>query len=142
MTARPRRRAPGAIAAAALGCAGAWAGAAAPDDARQTVALTVVNRSGGAIVCQAAIAHWFTTDFGPAPAGGRMTVAFRRDRASGTLYLLSLAGEAMAVESLWCGRADRPWSTRSTLDLPRGADDTGAHRVTCTAGAEGRLACE
>ncbi|MEM8855395.1 MAG: hypothetical protein AAGD34_16945, partial [Pseudomonadota bacterium] len=40
--------------------------------------LTIVNRSGGPLECQAAIAHWFSAELGHLEDGAAITVPLER----------------------------------------------------------------
>jgi hypothetical protein len=105
------------------------------------VALDVANASAEAIGCRAAIAHWFSAEVGAAGPGGAVAATLWVDPASGTVHLINAAGDAMPVESLWCGIADATWRTRSLLPLPRDARAGDRLSLTCRDTATGSLAC-
>jgi hypothetical protein len=106
-----------------------------------SVTLDVANASAGPIDCRAAIAHWFSAEVGAAGPGGAVAATLWVDPASGTVHLINAAGDAMPVESLWCGVADATWNTRSLLPLPRDAQAGDSLSLTCRDTATGSLAC-
>jgi hypothetical protein len=136
-----------AIAAACLATA-CLAGPAAAHEATvlytgpvEALAFAAENRTDGPLACGVALAHWYSSELGQAPAGGSVEAALWVNPADGTVYLLNRGGDRMPVQTLWCGVAGRSWETRSEIPLARRADAApGAIRVVCEGGGD-RVEC-
>lgn len=107
------------------------------------VPFRALNRSAGAIECQALIAHWYSATIGRAGPGEAVAAQLWSDRKDGAVYLLNAGSERMPVQSLFCGAAGQAASTRSDIALARHAGrDEPAIDLECRAlPATGALAC-
>jgi len=97
------------------------------------VALTFQARNAGhaAMSCQAALAHWYSLDFGTAAPGESVQTTLWRDPASGETYALNAKQDRMPIQALWCGLAGRSWATRANVTLPSGADERRTIELDC-----------
>lgn len=131
-----------------LGMAVAAAAAAEHDEpiARGAAGLVVLpfaakNDSPGSIVCSAALAHWYSVEFGAAARDETVRATLWFDPRSGTTFVLNAREDRMPIQALWCGFARHAWATRAAVDLPQRAGATPAPlQLTCTPDG-GRLAC-
>ena len=106
------------------------------------VALPFRARNGGhaPMSCQAALAHWYSLDFGTAAPGESVQATLWRDPASGETYALNAKQDRMPIQALWCGVAGRSWATRASIALPSGADQRTTIQLDC-AQDDASLAC-
>ena len=108
-----------------------WAGAAQAAEAPEPVVrgsqglvaipFTAENFGSGALVCSAALAHWYSLDLGRAGPGGSVEGTLWYDRADGNLFLLNASQDRMPVQALWCGSAGQAWTTGTRVPLERRA---------------------
>ena len=105
------------------------------------VPFTAENFGSGALVCSAALAHWYSLDLGRAAPGGRIEGTLWYDRQDGNLFLLNAVQDRMPVQALWCGSAGQAWTTGASVPLERriGAVPKPIH-LACRAEAE-ELVC-
>jgi hypothetical protein len=114
--------------------------------AGQTVALAnlvpapaeIKNSGSETILCQAEIAHWFSTDLASVAPRETVSLDLRFDRSTGTWAVINAVGEALPVERVWCGVKGRTYETRSALRLDR--TQPKAIRLDCRAETSG-LVC-
>ena len=105
------------------------------------VPLRVQNGTGTVILCQAALAHWYSVDLGAVAVGGMLEVTLWHDPVTGRLNLLNVTQDRMPVEAVWCGHMPRVHDTRGRVGLPYviGTSPVALVRV-CSDGA-GRVVC-
>jgi hypothetical protein len=128
----------------------ALAAAAAADEAEPVargadglVALPFVarNNSSGRIVCSAALAHWYSIEFGSAARDETVRATLWYDPRSGATFVLNARDDRMPIQALWCGLDGHAWETRAVVALPqRAAAAPPPLRLTCTPDGGG-LAC-
>lgn len=133
-----------------LGLGMAVGGAAAAEEAepvaRGATGLAALpfaakNGSAGRIVCSAALAHWYSVEFGTAARDESVQATLWYDPRSGTTFVLSAHEDRMPIQTLWCGLAGHAWATRAAIELPQRAGTAPTPlRLTCTQ-AGGGLAC-
>jgi hypothetical protein len=107
------------------------------------VALPFVARNGapGPIVCSAALAHWYSIEFGKAASGESVQATLWYDPQSGATFVLNALEDRMPIQALWCGFAGDVWATRAVVALPqRAAAAPLPLRLTCAPDGGG-LAC-
>lgn len=106
------------------------------------VPLTLRNASGADIVCQAALAHWYSVDLGSTAAGQTLEVTLWHDPKTGRLNLLNQMQDRMPVEAIWCGHKPKVHDTRGRVALPFviGTSPAALTR-TCADGANGHVVC-
>ncbi len=85
------------------------------------VPFSAENRGKDALVCSAALAHWYSLDLGRAGPGGRIEGTLWYDGADGNLFLLNGAQDRMPIQALWCGSAGQAWTTGTRVTLERKA---------------------
>lgn len=107
------------------------------------IPFRALNRSAGAIECQALIAHWYSAEIGRAGPGETVAAQFWSDRRDGAVYLLNAGSERMPVQSLFCGVEGQAASTRSDIALARraGRDEPAIDMECRDLPASGALAC-
>jgi hypothetical protein len=128
----------------------AVAGAAAAEEAEPVargaaglvaLPLAVKNGAPGRIVCSAALAHWYSVEFGTAGQGEIVEATLWYEPRSGTTFVLNTHEDRMPIQALWCGIAGHGWATRAAVELPQRAGAAPSPlRLTCTQ-AGGGLAC-
>jgi hypothetical protein len=107
------------------------------------VALPFVARNGahGPIVCSAALAHWYSIEFGKAESGESVQATLWYDPRSGATFVLNALEDRMPIQALWCGFAGNGWVTRAVVALPQRAGAAPSPvRLICMADGGG-LAC-
>lgn len=107
------------------------------------VALPFAAKNGatGRIVCSAALAHWYSVEFGTAARGESVQATLWYDPRTGATFVLNALEDRMPIQALWCGLAGRAWATRSVVALPQRAGAAPLPlRLTCMPGG-GVLAC-
>jgi hypothetical protein len=130
----------------AISVAGAAAAEEAEPVARGAAALLALpfaakNGSVGRIVCSAALAHWYSVEFGTAASGESVQATLWYDPRSGATFVLNALEDRMPIQALWCGLAGHAWATRAAIELPQRAGTAPTPlRLTCTQ-AGGGLAC-
>jgi hypothetical protein len=130
----------------AISVAGAAAAEEAEPVARGAAALLALpfaakNGSVGRIVCSAALAHWYSVEFGTAASGESVQATLWYDPWSGATFVLNALEDRMPIQALWCGLAGHAWATRAAIELPQRAGTAPTPlRLTCTQ-AGGGLAC-
>jgi hypothetical protein len=99
------------------------------------------NGSPGRIVCSAALAHWYSVEFGAAARDETVWATLWYDPRSGTTFVLNAREDRMPIQALWCGLAGQAWATRAAVALPQRAGAAPQPlRLTCTPDGGG-LAC-
>ena len=105
------------------------------------VPFSAENLGSGALVCSAALAHWYSLDLGRAAPGGRIEGTLWYDRADGNLFLINGAQDRMPIQALWCGSAGQAWTTGTRVTLDRKIGQVPKPiRLACAPGSGG-LAC-
>lgn len=108
-------------------------------DGADPVKISVVNETGVPLVCEAALAHWYSDDLGRVSPGEELTFTLWHDQKTGVFNLMNATDARMPVEALWCAnQADR---TRLTLPIASGKAEA-ALRYSCHAGDDTGLSCE
>jgi hypothetical protein len=128
----------------------AVAGAVAAEEAQPVargaaglVALPFAVKNGalGPIVCSAALAHWYSIEFGKAASGESVLATLWYDPRSGATFVLNALEDRMPIQALWCGFAEHAWATRAVVALPQRASAAPPPlRFTCAPDGGG-LAC-
>lgn len=103
------------------------------------VKISVVNETGGPLVCEAALAHWYSDELGRVSSGEELTLTLWHDQKTGVFNLMNATDDRMPVEALWC--ANEAGRTRLTLPIAAGKAEA-ALRYSCHAGGEAGLSCE
>lgn len=99
------------------------------------------NVSPGRIVCSAALAHWYSVEFGTAASGESVQTTIWYDPQTGEAFVLNALEDRMPIQTLWCGFAGNAWATRAAIALPHRAGVTPSPlRLTCAPDGGG-LAC-
>ena len=111
-------------------------------DGAAPVVLTMVNHTEHPLVCQAALAHWYSEDLGSVVVDGSLEVALWHDPETGVTNLLNDSQDRMPVEALWCGTLANLRATRTRIDLPMqiGPAEPTMH-FECTASDDERIRC-
>ncbi len=94
------------------------------------------------MACIAATAHWYTVDLGTVAPRSSLRQRFWAAPATGEVFVLNARADRMPVEQLWCGVADRPWSTRDTIPLERHAGQRPPPLQVDCHPAAGSLRCD
>lgn len=120
------------ITAALLGLT-ASAAAGRTVDLDNLVAVPVEIRNSGVapILCQAEIAHWFSTDLARIAPGEKASLDLRFDTLNGVWTVMNARGEALPVERAWCGLEGHTYETRWNLSL--GRNQPQAQQLDCRA---------
>lgn len=106
------------------------------------IAVTIRNATGSPITCQAALAHWYSSDLGRLPSGSTLPVVLHHDPENGEISLLNDTADRMPVEALWCGLPDSSEIARTRLTLPiRRSPAPAALTFVCAIEASGAMAC-
>jgi hypothetical protein len=129
----------------------AAAGAAATEEAepaaRGTAGLVALpfaakNGSPSRIVCSAALAHWYSIEFGSAVRDETVRATLWYDPGSGATFVLNAREDRMPIQALWCGLYGHAWETRAVVALPQRAGVAPPPlNLTCTPDGGG-LACQ
>jgi hypothetical protein len=99
------------------------------------------NNAPRPIACSAALAHWYSVEFGKAAHGESVQATLWYDPRSGATFVLNALKDRMPIQSLWCGFAGEAWATRALVALPQRAGAAPPpFRLTCTPDGGG-LAC-
>jgi hypothetical protein len=99
------------------------------------------NSAPGPIVCSAALAHWYSIEFGKAAHGESVQATLWYDPRSGATFVLNELKDRMPIQSLWCGFAGEARATRAMVGLPQRAGAAPAPlELTCAPDGRG-LAC-
>jgi hypothetical protein len=110
-------------------------------DGLVAVPFAARNSSSSRIVCSAALAHWYSVEFGAAARDDTVRATLWFDPRSGTTFVLNAGEDRMPIQALWCGFAGHAWATRAAVDLPQRAGAAPPPlRLTCTPDGGG-LAC-
>jgi hypothetical protein len=104
-------------------------------DSLVAVPVEIRNSGGAPILCQAEIAHWFSTDLARIAPGEHASLDLQFDTLSGTWAAMNTRGEALPVERAWCGLEGRTYETRWNLSL--GRTRPPAQKLDCRAEATG-----
>ena len=86
-------------------------------DGADPVEVSVMNETGGALECRAALAHWYSDDLGRIAPGAELTVTLWHDTETGVLNLMNATDDRMPVEALLVLHRRRP-ARASTCRLP------------------------
>ena len=76
------------------------------------------NSALGPIVCSAALAHWYSIEFGTAERDESVQATLWYDPRSGATFVLNALKDRMPIQALWCGFAGDAWATRAVVALP------------------------
>ena len=108
----------------------------------EPVELLVTNRASAAMVCTAALAHWYSENLGEIPPQGTLPVTLWHDPKTGVINLLNASNDRMPIEAIWCGLAGNMSETRSRLLLPF-AIGPASHQLLriCAQGAGAQITC-
>jgi len=107
-------------------------------DGADPVEVSVMNETGGALECRAALAHWYSDDLGRIAPGAELTVTLWHDTETGVLNLMNATDDRMPVEALWCSTD----AARTRLNLPLAAGKMEATlRFSCRASGDAELNC-
>ena len=99
------------------------------------------NDSPGPIVCSAALAHWYSVEFGKAAHGESVQATLWYDPRTGETFVLNALKDRMPVQDLWCGFAGDAWATRTVVALPQRAGAAAAPLELACAPDGRKLAC-
>ncbi|MDI6024781.1 hypothetical protein QBK99_00970 [Corticibacterium sp. UT-5YL-CI-8] len=88
-------------------------------DGLSAVPVEIRNSGAAPILCQAEIAHWFSTDLARIAPGESAKLDLRFNLRSGTWAAMNAQGEALPLERAWCGVEGRTYETRWDLSLAR-----------------------
>lgn len=108
-------------------------------DGADPVEVSVANETGVPIVCEAALAHWYSDKLGSLAPGEELTLILWHDPETGVFNLMNATDDRMPVEALWC--ASEAARTRLTLPIASGKAEATL-RYSCHAGGEAGLSCE
>ena len=108
-------------------------------DGADPVKISVVNEAGVPLVCEAALAHWYSDKLGSIAPGEELTLTLWHDQKTGVFNLMNATDDRMPVEALWC--ASDAGRTRLTLPIASGKAEATL-RYSCHAGGEAGLSCE
>lgn len=103
------------------------------------VKVSVINATGTPLVCEAALAHWYSDELGRISPGEELTFTLQHDPETGVFNLMNATDARMPVEALWC--ASDAGRARLTLPIASGKAEA-ALRYSCHAGDETGLSCE
>ena len=103
------------------------------------VKISVVNETGVPLVCEAALAHWYSDELGRVSPGEELTLTLWHDQKTGVFNLMNATDDRMPVEALWC--ANEAGRTRLSLPIASGKAEA-ALRYSCHADGEAGLSCE
>ena len=108
-------------------------------DGTNPVTVSITNETAASLGCQAALAHWYSSDLGRIAPGAAVAWTLFHDPDTGVLNLMNATDDRMPVEALWCSSDDH----RARIALPMESGQTGStFHVTCrTPGGVG-LRCE
>jgi hypothetical protein len=99
------------------------------------------NESPDPIVCSAALAHWYSVEFGKAAHGESVQASLWYDPRTGETFVLNALKDRMPIQFLWCGIAGDAWANRAIVALPQRAGVAPAPlELTCAPHGRG-LAC-
>jgi hypothetical protein len=100
------------------------------------------NGSPSRIVCSAALAHWYSIEFGSAARDETVRATLWYDPRSGATFVLNAGEDRMPIQALWCGLDGHAWETRAVVALPQRAGVAPPPlNLTCTPDGGG-LACQ
>jgi len=108
----------------------------------EPVRLEIRNDSGGAIACDAALAHWYSKPLGETDRGDTLTVPLWHDPKTGVLNILNRIGDRLPIEAVWCWRTGAASASRGRVDLPHSKGHAApVFARQCTDRQDGRLGC-
>ncbi len=100
--------------------------------------ITIHNKGETVLVCDAAIAHWFSDKLGVVASGESLRFTLQADIDTGTIFLRNAAGDDMPVQRLWCGLKGKSWTTRAEIALERRAGEVPKPiALDCAGAADG-----
>ena len=111
-------------------------------DGVERIDVVIENDTDAVLVCDVALAHWYSAELGRAVPDGTLAATLWHDPRTGALALLNAGGDRMPVEAAWCGRAGAVHATRARLVLPlaKGPAPGILHR-RCRSEADGPVRC-
>lgn len=102
------------------------------------VKISVLNETGVPLLCEAALAHWYSDELGRVSPGEQLSLTLWHDRKTGVFNLMNATDDRMPVEALWC--ASEAGRTRLTLPIASGKAEATL-RYSCNTGGEAGLSC-
>jgi hypothetical protein len=108
-------------------------------DGADPVKISVVNDAVVPLVCEAALAHWYSDELGRVSPGEELTLTLWHDQKTGVFNLMNATDDRMPVEALWC--ASDAGRTRLTLPIASGKAEATL-RYSCHDDGETGLSCE
>lgn len=114
----------------------------APIEAKGWVARPVLVTNAGprTLVCQAALAHWFSQSLATLDANQTARLELWFDPLTGAYAVRGSRGEHIPVEALWCGVSGRAYRTRAPIPLERDSTAPPTASVACRSQGE-RVVC-
>jgi hypothetical protein len=106
------------------------------------VGLSVLNQTGQAMVCTAALAHWYSQELGEAAPGVSLGVELWHDPQTGVLNVMNATDSRMPVEAIWCAVAGNVTATRTRIALPFSEGSAPAEISAICREDGARLICE